>query len=320
VKFKHKLAAYIMRRLLMLVPLFFGSLTVIFIVVRLSPGDPVLNMYGTGPGIVMPGEIERLRQVLGLDRPLYEQYLLWLWRLMTGDLGYSYQSNVRVIELLGPALLNTIKIQIPSFIMANLIAVYVGVKAAVKQYSKTDYAALISTTVFWSTPWFLQALLAIFVFSVWLGWFPVYGVGGPSIVDQIYHMILPMGLLTIGGTAFTVRLLRSSMLEVLRQDYITTARSKGLGERVVIYRHALKNAMLPVVTTIGLFLGYQLSGATFVETVFNYPGLGLLMVRGAFFRDYPVVMACAVVATLSMIVATFITDVVYALVDPRIRY
>ena len=316
------LKAYIVERLLQIIPLFFLASLLIFLIVNLAPGDPVymITHYAPGAHVWSPEDIEALRRSLGLDRPIHERYLRWLWNALQGDLGHSYIYNLPIKELVIPAFMNTIKLEMLGLTFAILIAIPIGVTSAVKQYSKTDYACMLGALIFWSLPWFLSCLLFIFIFSLWLGWFPSYGAGGPTFIEQIHHMLLPVIVLGLSGGAFTARLVRSNMLEVLRQDYIPFARSKGIHERRVIYYHALKNAMCPVVTFIGLYFATMLSGAAIIETVFGYSGIGFLIVDSSLTRDYPTVMACTLIVTLFVVFSTFIVDILYVLIDPRIRY
>jgi ABC-type dipeptide/oligopeptide/nickel transport system permease component len=203
--------------------------------------------------------------------------------------------------------------------LSFLIAIVLGVNSAAKQYSKSDYASMSLAIFFWSMPWFWYSLMLMFVFSLYLGWLPTYGIG-TGLVGQIKSMVLPVIVLSTTGAGFLARLVRSCMLDVLRQDYVRTARSKGLSQRIVIYKHALRNALLPVVTVMGLYLGYMVSGTAVVETVFAYPGIGQLLVNAAFYRDYPMIVATTVVISISVVVSVFLVDILYAYLDPRIRY
>jgi peptide/nickel transport system permease protein len=319
------LKGYVTRRILVLVPLLFGITIMIFVIVRSAPGDPVISFFGMRPGVDYdPSTIERVRHLLGLDQPLHIQYFQWLWRLLHGDFGRSFIHGVPVSQLIGRAMVNTLKIQIPSLLLAIGIAIPSGVISAVKQYSKADYAVMTSSLFFWSLPWFWFGMMMIYIFALQLGWFPTHGMAPPgtegSLIDQIRHAILPIVVLGTSSAGFMARLVRSSMLEVLRQDYISVARSKGLTEKIVIYRHALRNALLPLVTVIGLYVGLLFGGAAVTETVFAWPGCGSLIVTSARWRDYPTVMGITIIVTISVLISVLITDIAYAYLDPRVRY
>jgi len=314
------LRGYVAKRLLEMIPLLIGITLLVFIIIHSVPGDPAEIFFGMRPGVEYnPKDIEAVRIQLGLDRPLYEQYLSWIIRMLHGDLGHSYVFGTAVSYELGGALLNTLKLQIPSIILSFLIAIFVGVTSATKQYSKTDYAGMSFAIFFWSMPWFWFSLMMIFTFSLYLGWFPTYGIGN-SPIEQVKSLVLPVVVLGLTGAGFLARLVRSCMLEVLRQDYVRTARAKGVAERVVIYKHALRNAVLPVITVMGLYLGYAVSGTAVVETVFAYPGIGQLLVNAASYRDYPMIMAATLVISVSVVVSIFVVDILCAYLDPRIRY
>ena len=319
------LKAYVIRRLILAVPLMIGVMTIVFVFVHLAPGDPVITVLGMRPGIdFTPADLDRIRHAYGLDRPIYVQYFDWISDLLHGDLGYSYVYAKPVSKLIASHIKNTLLLQTVSFAISLAIAIPAGVISAVKQYSKIDYVCTFFTSFFWSMPRFWLGLMMILTFTVALGVLPSSGMGPPgqqpTLSDMLIHLILPAVTLGLNGTAFTARLTRASMLEVLRQDYILTARSKGLKERIVIYKHAFRNALLPVVTLIGVYVGWLIGGSVIVETVFAWPGIGMLVVDSANFRDYPVVMGVTLVVALSMIICVIITDIVYAYLDPRIKY
>jgi peptide/nickel transport system permease protein len=282
-------------------------------------------MYGLRPGLDFGLEqMIQIRQKLGLDRPIYIQYFIWLGKLVRGDLGRSISWRTPVNVIVRRALTNTLKMQIPSLLLAIAISIPTGVISAVKQYSKVDYVAMSLSLLTWSLPWFWYSLMAIYLFSIKLGWFPAGGMftlgSKATILDQLYHMILPVFVLGTMSTGFITRLVRSSMLEVLRQDYIVVARSKGLAEKVVIYKHALKNALLPTVTVIGLYVGFLVGGAAITETVFTWPGTGQIMVEASKLQDYPVIMGITIIVSTSVLFSVLFTDILYAYLDPRIRY
>jgi peptide/nickel transport system permease protein len=238
--------------------------------------------------------------------------------------------NVKVADLVRRAVLWTIILEAASLAIAILIAVPIGILAAVKQGSKTDHVARFFGIFFWSIPWFWYGALMILFFSLYMPIFPAGGAysttdaeaifGKGTILDVLWHLVLPAIVLGTNYAGFLSRIVRSSMLEILRQEYILTARSKGLKERIVIYKHAFRNALLPVITVIGLYLGSMLSGAAVVETVFSWPGMGRLIVESSYTRDYPTIMGCVVTTSTVMVFAILVTDIMYAFIDPRIRY
>jgi len=322
------LRTYVIRRLIMIIPTFFLITLIIFILIHLAPGDPVMIMIGTNPKI---SQEDRARMIteFGLDKPIHIQYVIWLGRLLRGDLGYSYSRSQSVMELIGARIGRTIELILIARAVALVLAVLLGVVCAVRQYSLIDALCKLGALIGYSAPNFWLGLLSIIIFAGILGWLPSFGVETKGITfptifhvwfDHLKHLILPVSILAFGWVAYLFRLVRSSMLEVLRQDYIVTARAKGLKERVVIYKHALRNALLPVVTHQGLALGFTLAGAAVIETVFSWPGLGKFWVDVAITRDYPTLMGLSVIVVLMVLLANVIADIAYALVDPRIRY
>jgi len=322
------LIRYIARRLLYLIPLFFGILILIFVASRLA-GDPVKLMTAFRPTI-KPEYIENLRRYYGLDQPLYYQFFLYVWNLFQGNLGNAYviRSGTAVTTLIGNYAWETFKLQLAALFFSLLIAIPVGVLSARKQYSKLDVTVSTVSLVGTCIPVFYIGIVAILVFSYYLGWFPPFGAHtllaarypfGSYAIDELWHMVLPTAVLTFATLAPVVLLVRSSMLEILRQDYIQAARAGGLSERTVIYKHALRNALIPVVTYVGLYFGGMLAGAPITEKVFNWPGIGRLFVEAITVLDFPVIMGIAVFITLMTLIANLITDVTYAYIDPRIR-
>jgi len=317
---------YIIRRLILIVPTFFLISIVIFTLIHLAPGDPIYAMIGRHP--VSPEVMERIRVDLGLDQPIPVQYFLWLSKLLRGDLGFSYVSYRPVINMISDRMPRTLELMLIAEVFSIAIAVTLGVIAAVKHYSLIDAACSLGALIGYSAPNFWVALLAILVFAVWLKWLPISGTQTfkpflsplDALFDHLKHIILPTSILVLTWTAYLFRMVRSSMLEVLRQDYINTARAKGVKERVVIYKHALRNALLPVVTYVGFSVGFLLSGAAVIENVFSWPGLGRFMVTIAEVRDYPTLMGLGMTIALMVLVANLCADIAYALIDPRIRY
>lgn len=324
---------YILQRLLATIPVLLGVSVVIFALLRLIPGDPVVIMIGAENAT--PEEIARLRHVLGLDRGIHVQYAKFLGRLATGDLGTSLSSDEPVLRLIGERLPATIELAVAAVVVALVIAIPVGVISAVRKYSLLDTAGTVTALLGISMPNFWLGVMLIFLFALRLGWLPASGRGDPvmagfwtlvtsgnpaGIAAAVLHLILPAVTLGAALAAVVTRLTRSSMLEVIGQDYIRTARAKGLrGTRVVLH-HALRNALIPVVTVIGLDLGALLGGAVITETIFAWPGIGRLAIRSIVQRDFPVVQGVVLMIALVRIGANLLVDVVYAVIDPRIRY
>jgi len=322
------LRTYIIRRLLLMIPTFFLITLVIFALIRLAPGDPITIMFASSRKAVSPEIIDSVRKELGLDQPIPVQYLIWLSKLLRGDLGYSYVSNQPTVEMIGVRIGRTVELMLLAEVFSVTLAIVMGVISAVKHHSHVDAACSFGALIGYSVPSFWIGLMLLLVFSLWLKWLPSFGVQTPSEtfslfdvwLDHLKHLILPVSVLVIGYIAYLFRMVRSSMLDVLRQDYIMTARAKGLKERIVIYKHALRNALLPVVTYEGYSLGFLLGGAAIVESVFSWPGLGKFDVDLALRRDYPPLMALNVVIAVMVLLGNLCADIAYAIVDPRIRY
>ena len=321
---------YIIRRLIYLVPLFFGILIIVFAATRIS-GDPVRLMTALNPHITEEARMN-LVNYYGLDQPLYVQFFIYLSQLFQGDLGNSYaiRGGLAVTTLIGDYIGPTILLQVVAMLFALGIAIPVGVISAKKQYSKLDMTVTTTSLLGTCIPVFYMGIIAILIFGYFLGWFPAGGLItqitetrnyflGNQILDVLWHMFIPTGVLTFAILAPIVLLVRSSMLEVLRQDYILAGRASGLSERVVIYKHALRNALIPVVTWVGIYFGGMLAGAPITETVFNWPGVGRLFVQATIKLDFPVIMGITVLITLMTLIANLITDLTYGYIDPRIR-
>ncbi len=321
------LRTLVIRRLIVVVPTLFLISIAIFSIIHLVPGDPALAIAGRhgAPRAVM----EQIRLEYGLDQPIYVQYFKWLGKVLRGDFGYSYLNNAPVMDLIGLRIPYTVELMLVAEAVSVVIAIILGVIAAVKHYSIADALSSLAALVGYATPNFWVSLMAIIVFSSWLGWFPIggidtIGVTFPSpfhaLLDHLWHLVLPTSILVLGWTAYLFRMVRSSMLEVLGQDYIVTARAKGLRERVVIYKHALRNALLPVVTYEAYSIGFLLSGAAVIESIFGWPGLGRFMVEIAHKRDYPTLMGLTMIIAVMVLIANLCADIAYAIVDPRIKY
>jgi peptide/nickel transport system permease protein len=323
--------AFVLRRLLGAIPLVIGIATIIFFVIRLAPGDPTTFYFNPN---IPPDVIEQLRRNLGLDQPLHIQYFRWLTAFAQGNFGHSFGQMRPISDILPTVLWNTIQLMLVAVLLIFVLGMLIGILQAVRQYSVADNVLTFLALFFYSMPGFWLALMLILVFSLkasqW-GWpiqFPasqMTSVGyefystTEQITDRLMHITMPAIALGIGGAAYVARYMRSSMLEVIHQDYIRTARAKGLSERTVIFKHALRNALIPIVTLLGLYLPYLLSGSVLIETIFAWPGMGRLIVDSIFQRDYPLVMATSFVAAALVVLGNLLADVMYAVVDPRIR-
>jgi peptide/nickel transport system permease protein len=303
--------AYITRRLFLLVPVLLGVSLGSFGLLQLVPGDPALILAGEE---ATEEVLARIRHEHGLDRPLPIQFLVYLRNAVQGNLGISIQTRQPVATLIAQRFPFTLRLAFLAILVSGALGVVAGVIAATRRNSSIDLAALLGSLVGISLPIFWLGLLMILIFSVNLRWFPAGGTG------TVAHLVLPAIVLGAASSAVIARMTRASMLEVLRQDYIRTARAKGVRERIITYRHALKNAMIPILTVFGLEFGYNLGGAVLTETVFSLPGIGRLIVEGIFARDYPVVQGSMLVVATTFVMVNLLTDIAYALFDPRIRY
>jgi ABC-type dipeptide/oligopeptide/nickel transport system permease component len=303
---------YILKRVLLILPTFFGVSIILFVIMHLAPGDPVLVLVGVSPNSAE--DYRRIMQSLGLDQPLYIQYLRFLERFFQGDLGRSIITHVPVWDELLVRFPRTIVLSVAAMTMSIAMAIPAGVLSATKQNSMTDNLSMAAAIFGISMPSFWLGVALIYIFSYRLGLTPMSGIGG------IEYLILPTITLGALSAGMLARLTRSSMLEVLRQDYVRTARSKGLSGRAVVYKHALKNAMIPVVTVIGQRFGMLLGGAMIVETVFGYPGLGSLLVIAASEKDYPVVQGVLLITTFTTVLVYLLVDILYAYIDPRVSF
>ncbi len=316
------MTGYLVRRLLQAIPLLLGISMLTFLIAHLAPGGPTDVLISPDTD---PTDLAQIERTLGLDRPVPVQYAMWLGRVVTGDMGRSYLDGQEVTVKIRERLPNTLLLSLTAFVVAIIFAIPIGIVSAVRQYSTLDHVATSVSLVGVSLPNFWFGMLLLIVFNVHLGWFPSHGLYTYgrvfSLLDRVRHLVLPVTVLAYGGTlALFMRHTRSSMLEVVRQDYVRTARSKGLSERVVIYRHALKNALIPLITLLGLSLPMFFSGALITENIFAIPGIGRLVVQSVFTRDYNVIMGINVIAASLVICGNLLADLLYAVVDPRIRY
>ena len=325
------MAAYIVRRLLWMIPLLLGVSIISFAMLKQAPGDPVAAIIAqsrsTGTTLTLEDR-ERLRRQLGLDQPVYRQYLDWLGQVARGNLGTSTRMNQPVTEVIAARLPNTMKLAGISLVLTLLIALPLGIISAVKQYSIVDYLLTTFSFIGISVPQFWLGLMLLFLFGVSLGWLPVRGMSSPysepgfwpQVKDTVTHYVLPVASVTLAGLAGYMRYQRASMLDVVRQDYIRTARAKGLSERRVILKHAWRNALIPIITLLGYVLVILVEGSIVVENIFSWPGMGQLAVQSLSQRDYPVVMAIVLLSATLILIGTLLSDILYAIVDPRVRY
>ena len=319
---------YIVRRLLFMIPLLLGITIITFVVVHLSPGGPADMLTGLSPKVSAEAKA-RLHSLYGLDKPLHVQYWLWLSRLVRFDFGKSFKDGRLVIVKILERLPATLLLNVLSLLLIFFIALPIGIISAVRQDSFFDKGMTVFVFLGFSVPAFWLALLLMVLFGVVLGWLPISGMHSVNfpyfsfwgkLWDIIKHLILPVFVSAFGGLAYLSRYSRTSMLEVLRQDYIRTARAKGLSEKKVIYRHALRNALIPIVTLLGLSLPALIGGGFIFETIFAWPGMGRLGYQAIMARDYPVIMGVGVIAALLTLLGNLIADITYAFIDPRIRY
>ncbi len=302
---------YLLRRLLLLVPTLLGAVSLVFVLIHLIPGDPVEVMLGE---TATSADKEALRQSLGLDRPLLTQYRSFLINLAAGDLGRSLYEPASVVQIIRARLPATLQLALCAMIAAVLISFPVATLAAIRRGSWIDRSALSFSLLGLSLPNFWLGPLLMIVFSIQLGWTPVSGRGGLS------HLFLPAITLGLGMSAILVRILRASLLQVIHEDYVKTARAKGLREKHVWLKHVLRNALLSVVTIMSLQFGGLLAGSLITETIFSWPGIGRLTVQAIQTRDYPLVQGCVLVIATSYVLINFLTDLLYKLVDPRVSY
>lgn len=313
--------SYLIRRTLILIPLMIGLSIIMFALIHAAPGDPVVAMMGP-TAASNPRYVEQARANLGLDQSLPRQYITWLTNLLHGDFGTAYTfGNKPVIDLIGDRLWNTVVLQGIALFLGILIAVPVGIVSATRQYSKTDNAVTVFSFIGLALPNFWLALLLQVWVAVKLGWLPVISTGQANapFPERIKYFVLPVLVLVLPNIAYFARFMRSSMLEVKNQDYVTVARAKGLPNKTVLYRHSLRNALIPMITVIGLQLPAIIGGAVIIEQIFAWPGLGDLAVKAIGQRDYPVILAITLLSGAVVMVVNLLVDVFYAIADPRVR-
>jgi peptide/nickel transport system permease protein len=330
---------YVTKRLLLLIPVLLGVSILSFSLIRLAPGDPARTLAGEHAS---PQTISAIREKYGLDKPFTTQYWVWLKRVLRGDLGRSIVSNEYVMREILDRFPNTVELTFFAMFIAVAVGAVAGILSASRQYSVIDYTTMGVALFGVSMPVFWLGIMLMMIFGVFLKWLPIggridtlipfrrvtglylldslIGWNGPALASSLRYLLMPSVALATIPMATIARVTRSSMLEVLRQDFIRTERAKGLSERSVIYKHAARNALLPVVTVIGLEFGLLLAGAILTETIFAWPGIGRYVVNAVRMRDYPAVQGCLLFFALTFVVVNLITDLLYVLIDPRIKY
>jgi peptide/nickel transport system permease protein len=317
---------YIVKRLLMAIPLILGAVTITFIIIQLAPGDPIDTLLGEFPA--SPEYVSQLREEMGLDKSAPEQYVRYVGALAHGNLGYSFRNRRPVAELILERLPATLLLMGTAMVLASAIGVGLGVAASLRPHSMVDNVSSVLAIVGYSMPVFWLGQILLVLFAVELKLFPVQGMTSietpPTVLGHLadvgWHVVLPMLVLSFRYLALNARITRASMLEVFHRDFIITARSKGLSSGTVIWKHAFRNALLPIVTVIGFNFGFVLTGSVLVETIFGWPGIGRLLFESLGTRDYPVMLGVFIVGAATAIVANLLTDISYAFLDPRIRF
>jgi peptide/nickel transport system permease protein len=312
--------SYAGKRLLGLIPVLLGVSVAVFAIMQLTPGDPALIMLGPKAS---QSALTEVRHQLGLDLPAYQQYLHWIGNILTGDWGYSIHFKQPVLDLIMGRFGATLLLTGAAMIIATVFGVMTGVVSATNQYSVSDRVMMTLSLIGFCLPVFWLGLILQLVFAIRLPWLPASGMHSPGVnalSDTLTHLVLPAVTLAVASTATIARMTRSSMLDVTRQDYIRAARAKGVSRQSLAYKHSLRNALIPVVTVVGSQIGYLLSGEVLLEIVFNWPGLGSLMVNGILYRDFPLVQGTILFVATIYVVVTVLVDLLYARLDPRISY
>jgi peptide/nickel transport system permease protein len=317
---------YLARKVLQLVALLFAVVVFNFLLFRVLPGDPT-RLYARS-GRLTPEVVQQIRAVFGLDKSLLEQFRIYITGLLHGDLGFSYTYRRPVSEIIGERLVNTLVLLTAATILVTAIGIVLGVWAASRRGSKLDNTTVISSLVLWSMPTFWTGMLLLFAFGVWFHVLPTTGISTPlatyssplgPVIDVGRHLILPTITLVLVDIGQFVLITRSSLVDVLTEDFVTTAKAKGMSRRRVVWGHAVRNGMLPVVTATALYVGIVVGGAIQVETVFSWPGMGELTYEAVLRRDYPVLEACFLLFAVTVIVANFLADLLYRVLDPRVK-
>lgn len=313
---------YIIKRIIKAIPLLILITIISFLIINLAPGDPV-RMF-INPEQMGRVDVETIRHNFGLDKPLYIRYFVWLGGMLKGDFGVSFFRQRPVIDLLMEALPNTVVLSLAAVIISVIVAIPAGIVSAIKRGSAWDYFFSTISFIGVSLPSFWFGLMLLLLFGAKLQWLPIGGMRENFeqfiFIDRLRHIILPAIVLGMGGMASDMRYMRSAMLEVINQDYIRTARSKGLSERVVLWKHAFRNALLPLITLFGFMIPGLIGGAAITESIFSWPGIGRIVIEANFTRDYPVIMGELVFTSVLVVLGSLIADVLYAVADPRIKY
>ncbi len=314
------MASYIVKRLIAAIPVLLGLSIIVFLIMAMIPGDPATAILGS---YATPENVEKLNRDLGLDKPLPQQYLIWIGNVLQGDFGRSYALNRPVLDEVLERFSATLILAGTSLILCTIFGLLAGIVSAVRQFGWADRIVTLFVLIGISIPSFFLGLLLILFFAVQLRWFPASGMyaiyGGGDLPDLLYHLALPAVTLAVVATGVVARLTRTSMLEVLRQDYIRTARAKGLSERKVIYVHALKAAMVSVVPVIGLQAGFVLGGAVYIETVFQWPGIGAMLVKAISTRDLLLVQGGVLFVAAAYVFVNLLADVIQSMLDARLK-
>ncbi|EOD00416.1 ABC transporter permease [Caldisalinibacter kiritimatiensis] len=316
---------YIVRRLLQTVPILFGITVFVFLIVHFTPGSPTGKMMDPN---MTAAEKARIEEKFGLKKSLPEQYINWLGEVVRGNLGYSYKYGEPVKEVIQRHMWNTFYLALLALLLSLIVGIPVGILSATKQYSKLDYGFTVFALIGISIPSFFFGLLLIKIFAIDFKIFPISGMVTPGkdivfpdiVPDILWHSILPAVVLGLGSAASFMRYTRSSMLEVIRQDYIRTARAKGLREKVVIYKHAFRNALIPIITLLGFWVPALFSGAVITEQVFGWPGMGKIGIMAVLDRDYPLILGVNLFLSFLTLIGNLLADIFYGVADPRIRY
>ncbi len=319
------MATYIVNRLLMAIPLILGITLITFSFINVAPGDPVEAMIDPEEEM-SAANLELLKEQMGLNKPIHVRYVIWLGQLARGNFGYSYQTGEPVLRRIAVRLPATLELMGFALVASSVLGISLGVLAALKQYTIWDYVLTLFALLSISIPSFFLALLALYVFALKLEWFPTFGMRSvafdapPPLWDNLHHLVLPGVILSLDLTAGLTRYMRSGMLEVLSQEYVTTARAKGLKETRVVIGHALRNALLPVITIVTLRLPILFGGTVIIETMFQWPGMGRMAIQAISKRDYPVLMGLTFIAAVLVLFSNLVADILYAVADPRIRH
>ncbi|QQA43790.1 ABC transporter permease [Pelagovum pacificum] len=316
------MGSYILKRLVSAVPVILGLTIIVFLIMAMIPGDPATAILGS---YATPENVERINRNLGLDKPLVTRYFIWLGNMLTGDFGRSFSLNRPVLDEVWERFSATLLLAGASFILCSILGVAAGVVSAARQYGTADKAITFAVLIGISIPSFFLGMMMVLIFGVSLGWFPTSGMsglaylGGGGFWDVAHHLVLPAVSLALVALGVIARLSRSAMLEVLRQDFIRTARAKGVNERNVVWRHALKAAMVTIIPVLGLQAGFVLSGAVYIEKVFEWPGVGRMLVDAILTRDLLLVQGGVVLVATLYVLFNIVVDVIQAMIDPRIQ-